>query len=84
MVEEPHVDAYLDCRGYSCPGPVFMIKEKMEMLASGQVLKVDADDPAAEEDVTRWAKRTGHDILSLGKTGRTVTFYIRKGKEATK
>ncbi len=84
MVDEPKPDAYLDCRGYSCPGPVFMIKEKMDTLAPGMVLKVDADDPAAEEDVTRWATRTGNDILSSGKTGSTVTFYIRKGKEAAK
>ncbi len=82
MAAEPSSDAYLDCRGYSCPGPVFMIKERMDTLAPGQVLKVDADDPAAEEDVTRWAKRMGHVILSLGKTGSTVTFYIRKENEA--
>ncbi len=82
MATEPNSDAYIDCRGYSCPGPVFMVNEKMDTLAPGQVLKVDADDPAAEEDVTRWAKRKGHVILSLGKTGGNVTFYIRKGNEA--
>jgi len=75
-----HADAYLDCKGYSCPGPVFMIKEKMDKISPGQVLKVDADDPAAEEDVTRWVKRGGHDLLKVEKEGPNVTFYIRKGQ----
>ncbi len=78
MADELHADAYLDCRGSSCPGPVFMIKDKMDTLAPGQVLKVDADDPAAEEDVTRWAKRKEQEILSVGKKGKVVTFYLKK------
>jgi len=46
----------------------------------GQVLKVEADDPAAEEDIARWAKRTGHQVLKLDKSGNILTFYIRRGK----
>jgi TusA-related sulfurtransferase len=78
--DEIHADVYLDCRGYSCPGPVFMVKDKMDELTPGQVLKVDADDPAAEEDVTRWVKRTGHELLKIDKAGNIATFYIRKVK----
>ena len=57
-----------------------MVKDKIDELMPGQVLQVDADDPAAEEDVTRWVKRTGQDMLKHEKAGNMVTFYIRKVK----
>lgn len=73
-------DAELDCVGLYCPMPIFMTKEKMDEIDVGQVLKVEADDPAAEEDIKRWAKRTRHEILRFEKDGSTLTFYIRKTK----
>ena len=50
----------------------------MEKINIGQVLKIEADDPAAEEDIKRWAKRTGHEILKFEKEGTIMTFYIKK------
>jgi TusA-related sulfurtransferase len=47
-------------------------------LEKGQVLEVEADDPAAEEDIQRWAKRTGHEILSFKKEGKLLHFLIKK------
>jgi tRNA 2-thiouridine synthesizing protein A len=73
-------DAELDCIGLYCPMPVFMTKEKIDEIEVGQVLKVQADDPAAEEDIKRWAKRTGQEILKFEKDGSILTFYIRKAK----
>lgn len=73
-------DAELDCVGLYCPMPIFMTKEKMDQIEVGQVLKVEADDPAAEEDIKRWAKRTGQEILKFDKDGSMLTFYIRKTK----
>jgi len=73
-------DAELDCVGFFCPMPIAMTKEEIDKIEVGQVLKVEADDPAAEEDIQRWAKRTGHEILKFGKEGTILTFYIRKMK----
>jgi len=78
VVEEIKADVTLDSRGSTCPGPIFMITDKMKELKPGQVLKVDADDPAAEEDVKAWAKRSGHELLQIQKTGNEVKFYIKK------
>jgi TusA-related sulfurtransferase len=44
------------------------------------VLKVTADDPAAEEDIKRLVKRLGHEMLSLEFDGDEVEFLIRKLK----
>jgi TusA-related sulfurtransferase len=60
--------------------PIAKTKEEIENIELGQVLKVEADDPAAEEDITRWAKRAGHEVLSLEKSGNIITFWIRRKK----
>ena len=60
--------------------PIAMTKEKIDKIQIGQVLKIEADDPAAEEDIERWAKRTGHEILKFEKEGTILTFYIKRTK----
>ncbi len=57
-----------------------MTKEEIEKIDVGQILKVEADDPAAEEDIKRWAKRTGHEIVRFEKEGSLLTFYIKRMK----
>ena len=53
-------------------------KEEIDKLETGQILKVEADDPAAEEDIKQWARIIGHDILKFEKHGTMLTFYIKK------
>ena len=73
-------DAELDCVGFYCPMPIALTKEEIEKINVGQVLRVEADDPAAEEDIKRWAKRAGHEILKFEKTGAIMIFFIKKKK----
>jgi tRNA 2-thiouridine synthesizing protein A len=73
-------DAELDCVGLYCPMPIAMTREEIDKIEVGQVLKVEADDPAAEEDIKRWAKRTGHEILKFEKEGTILTFFIKRMK----
>jgi len=80
MTEEITADAELDCLGLYCPEPISQTREEIDKIEVGQVLKVEADDPAAEEDIKRWAKRTGHEILDFKKDGDALTFFIRKTK----
>lgn len=74
------VDIELDCIGFYCPMPIAMVKEEIEKIQIGEVLKVEADDPAAEEDIKRWAKRTSHKILKFEKQGNIMTFFIKRMK----
>jgi tRNA 2-thiouridine synthesizing protein A len=73
-------DAELDCIGLYCPMPIARTKEEIESIELGQVLKVEADDPAAEEDITRWAKRAGHQVLKFEKSGNLIAFWIKRMK----
>jgi len=52
----------------------------MDKLAVGETLEVLADDPAAEEDLKAWAKRTGQKILEIEKTTEGLRFLIKKTK----
>ena len=70
----------LDCVGLYCPQPLFQTRENIDALRVGEILEVLADDPAAEEDLKRFAKRTGHEIIQLEKEGDTLRFLIRKTK----
>jgi tRNA 2-thiouridine synthesizing protein A len=78
--KDVNYDAELDCVGLYCPMPIAMTKEEIEKIQIGEVLKVEADDPAAEEDIKRWAKRTGHKILKFEKQGTIMTFFIKRMK----
>lgn len=60
--------------------PIAMTKEEIDKIKIGEILKIEADDPAAEEDIKRWAKRTGHEILKFEKERTIMTFYIKKVK----
>ncbi|MHB9150751.1 MAG: sulfurtransferase TusA family protein [Thermoleophilia bacterium] len=70
----------LDCVGLLCPEPLFQTREALDGLQAGDVLEVLADDPAAEEDLTRFAKRTGHEMVSIEDEGDYKRFLIRKGQ----
>jgi tRNA 2-thiouridine synthesizing protein A len=72
-------DLTLDARDLFCPSPVLRAAEEMDKLPPGQVLRILANDPAAEEDIQRWVKRAGHTLLALEKEGRELTFLVRKG-----
>lgn len=80
MAESESFDRSLDCLGLYCPEPLFQAREAMDALAVGDVLEVLADDPAAEEDLTRFAKRAGHEVISIEDQGDYKRLLIRKGR----
>ena len=63
-----------------CPEPVFRTKIAMEKMQAGQMLIIQTDDPAAEEDISRWVNRNGHELLELKKTENVLEFKIKKVK----
>lgn len=76
--EEAH--QVLDCIGLYCPMPILKTREEIDRLAIGEVLEVLADDPAAEEDLKAWSRRTGQKMLRIEKIENGIRFIIRKEK----
>lgn len=70
----------LDLRGLYCPVPVFRAREEISKVHVGEEITIIADDPAADEDLNRWAKRAGHEVVSDSRNGDEVTIKIRRGK----
>lgn len=70
----------LDCIGLYCPEPVFRTRVELDKMNVGDILEMIADDPAAEEDIKSFTKRTGHELLKLSKEGDVRRFLIRKAK----
>jgi TusA-related sulfurtransferase len=70
----------LDATGLFCPEPVFRTKIAIEKMQVGQVLTVLADDPAAEDDISRWVNRNGHQLLNMDKKNNVIEFTIKKVK----
>ncbi len=75
------IDKELDTRGLFCPEPLFEARNLSESMEVGQCFKVIADDPAAEEDLTRWAKRTNVEVLDFQKEDGILTFLFKKKKK---
>jgi TusA-related sulfurtransferase len=70
----------IDVRGLYCPEPVFRTKIEIEKLSIGDKIKVIADDPESEEDISSWVKRTGHELITVRKKEKDFEFLIRKAK----
>jgi len=69
----------LDCIGLYCPQPLFQTKEAIDNIGAGEILELLADDPAAEEDIKRFCKRTGHELLSFERLeDGTQRFLIKR------
>ena len=80
MTDVPKPARTLDCIGLYCPEPLFQTRENIDRIQVGEVLEVLTDDPAAEEDLKRFAKRAGHEVVSFEKGSDHMRFLIRRSK----
>ncbi|GJM69353.1 CoA-disulfide reductase [Paenibacillus macerans] len=73
-------DAELDACGLCCPGPLIQVKQTMDRLQEGQVLRVTASDPGFYEDVQAWANMSKNRMLQVSKNDNgIIEAYMRKG-----
>ena len=78
--DDPDIEVHhkIDARGLYCPIPVYKTRQAVLEAKPDEVVEVLADDPAAEEDITRWAKRTGNTVLTFEQCDDYIRFLIRK------
>ena len=80
MTEDPEIADTLDCVGLFCPEPLFQTRQGIDSIEVDEILEVFTDDHAAEEDLHRFAKRTGHEVVSFEKDDDQMRFLIRRKK----
>jgi len=71
-------DQDLDATGLLCPLPVLKARKRLKALASGQVLRVLADDPAAVIDMPHFCAQQGHELVSAQIDATPQVYLIRK------
>ena len=80
MIEISESGKILDARGLFCPSPVQQTNVGLSKMRVGEILTVLADDPAAEDDISSWARRLGHEVIKMEKNGNEIRFEIKKVK----
>ncbi|MGE6631863.1 sulfurtransferase TusA family protein [Bacillus sp. NPDC077027] len=73
------VNAVLDAIGLACPMPIVKTRKKMNDLAAGEVLEIQATDKGSTADLQAWAKSSGHEYLGTEKEGEVLRHFLRKG-----
>jgi TusA-related sulfurtransferase len=75
----PPVNATLDIRGVTCPGPIIEAKKLLDGMRPGEVLLLISNCPGSPDDVNAWVKSTALDLAAKQETAPgTFEFYIRK------
>ena len=80
MLETDKPVKTLDCVGLYCPEPLFQTRGQIDDIEIGEILEVFSDDPAAEEDIKRFVKRTGHEMILFEQNDDILHFLIKRGK----
>ena len=65
----------LDTSGTECPIPVLKARKLSQSLTKGNIVKVIATDPLAEEDFKHYCEQSGYEYLDCNKIKEKL--YIR-------
>ena len=68
----------MDVKGKMCPMPVAFTKRKLESMASGQLLEVVGEGELEFDNIQRWVKNNGHEVVEASKSGAEFRVLIRK------
>jgi len=68
----------LDATGLLCPLPVLKLRKRLKSLGVGDLIAMQADDPAAIIDVPHFCAEAGHDLVEAKEADGVQTYIIRK------
>ena len=72
------IDREVDARGLNCPLPILRTKKALNDMASGQVLRILATDPASVRDFEAFTRQTGHQLLQHSEQDGTFVFLLKR------
>ena len=69
----------LDCRGRRCPLPIIDLARAIGSLDVGEIIVVEADDPAAGPDIRAWCRMRGHEFVAAREAADgTPAYEVRR------
>ncbi|MEX2275586.1 MAG: sulfurtransferase TusA family protein [Actinomycetota bacterium] len=71
------IDATVDARGQSCPGPIVALAKALKSRGAGDVVELLASDPGSKTDVPAWAKLSGNELLEATASDGRFRYLIR-------
>jgi tRNA 2-thiouridine synthesizing protein A len=80
MATDIKSDIKLNLEGLLCPIPVVKVSQAVKTMAVGGILEATATDPGVLADIPAWTKSTGHELMSIERAGKTITFFVKKLK----
>ena len=72
-------DQHLDARGLNCPLPLLKAKQRLNAMAPGEKLWVQASDPGSWEDFARYAELSSHQLESRQQVDADYHFVLIRG-----
>ena len=73
-------DLELDARGLFCPEPVMMLRNRINDVQPGGVLRVLATDPSTTRDIPRFCQFLGHELVKQLEEDDLFIYLIRRGQ----
>ena len=87
----------IDAKGLLCPLPVLKLRKILRDCVKGSIVKLIADDPAAEVDVAHFCNETGNIFIGAelektnnninndsSKKNKPLAYYVKKLQEGPK
>ncbi len=71
-------DREVDARGLNCPLPILRTKKALNDMASGQIIRILATDPASVRDFQAFARQTGNVLVEHGESDGAFFFVMKR------
>ena len=68
----------LDVKGQMCPLPVAITKRKLEKMAEGQLLEVIGEGELELDNILKWVKNNGHEVVEKERDSSEFKLVIKK------
>jgi len=72
------IDIELDTSGLHCPMPLLKLKQRLNKMAVGQVIKIKTTDGGSVKDFATFVAQVGHELLFQEECGGEFVFIIKK------
>jgi len=68
----------LNVKDKMCPMPVVFTKRKLETMVAGQLLEVIGEGELEFDNIQRWVKNNGHEVVEASKSGAEFKVIVKK------
>jgi len=72
------IDIELDASGLHCPMPLLKLKQQLNKMSEGQVIRIKTTDSGSVKDFDTFVAQVGHELLFQEECDGEFVFIIKK------